>query len=202
MIFMFVFLRRVGGVLPLYLREPLAHDLPLVEVVFYRSDLLIGFMPLAAEDDHIAAPRLRKGKADGPAPVFDDGKGRSALHQPRQRVAQDGVGVLGARVIARKNGKVRQRRGDTRHAGALRLVAVSPAAKERDHAPIGKGSDRGEVILEPVWCVGIVDDDGERRGKRLLSKPRIKYETEEECIHEKCKVLRSANSRRYRRSAA
>lgn len=50
MIFMFVFLRRVGGVLPLYLREPLAHDLPLVEVVFYRSDLLIGLVPLAAED--------------------------------------------------------------------------------------------------------------------------------------------------------
>ena len=40
------------------------------------------------------------------------------------------------------------------------------------------------------------------REKRLLNKPRIKYETEEECIHEKCKVLRSANSRRYRRSAA
>ena len=40
------------------------------------------------------------------------------------------------------------------------------------------------------------------REKRLLNKPRIKYETEEECIHGKRKVLRSANSRRYRRSAA
>lgn len=40
------------------------------------------------------------------------------------------------------------------------------------------------------------------REKRLLNKPRIKYETEEECIHGKLKVLRSANSRRYRRSAA
>ena len=40
------------------------------------------------------------------------------------------------------------------------------------------------------------------RKKRLLNKPRIKYETEEECIHGKRKVLRSANSRRYRRSAA
>ena len=40
------------------------------------------------------------------------------------------------------------------------------------------------------------------REKRLLNKPHIKYETEEECIHGKRKVLRSANSRRYRRSAA
>ena len=40
------------------------------------------------------------------------------------------------------------------------------------------------------------------REKRLLNKPRIGYETEEECIHGKRKVLRSANSRRYRRSAA
>lgn len=40
------------------------------------------------------------------------------------------------------------------------------------------------------------------REKRLLNKPRIKYETEEECIYGKRKVLRSANSRRYRRSAA
>ena len=40
------------------------------------------------------------------------------------------------------------------------------------------------------------------RKKRLLNKPRIGYETEEECIHGKRKVLRSANSRRYRRSAA
>lgn len=40
------------------------------------------------------------------------------------------------------------------------------------------------------------------REKRLLNKPHIKYETEEERIHGKRKVLRSANSRRYRRSAA
>ena len=40
------------------------------------------------------------------------------------------------------------------------------------------------------------------REKQLLNKPRIKYETEEECIHGNRKVLRSANSRRYRRSAA
>ena len=40
------------------------------------------------------------------------------------------------------------------------------------------------------------------REKRLLNKPRIKYEAEEECIHGNRKVLRSANPRRYRRSAA
>ena len=40
------------------------------------------------------------------------------------------------------------------------------------------------------------------RKKRLLNKPHIKYETEEERIYGKRKVLRSANSRRYRRSAA
>ena len=40
------------------------------------------------------------------------------------------------------------------------------------------------------------------REKRLLNKPYIKYEAGEECIHGKRKVLRSANSRRYRRSAA
>lgn len=40
------------------------------------------------------------------------------------------------------------------------------------------------------------------REKRLLNKPRIKYETEEERIHGKREVLRSANSRRYRRPAA
>jgi len=76
---MFVFLRRIGGVLPLYLRELLAHDRPLVEVVFDRSDLLIRLMPLAAEDDDIAFFRLAERKSDGLAPVLDDGERRSAL---------------------------------------------------------------------------------------------------------------------------
>ena len=40
------------------------------------------------------------------------------------------------------------------------------------------------------------------REKRLLNKPRIGYEAGEECIYGKRKELRSANSRRYRRSAA
>ena len=40
------------------------------------------------------------------------------------------------------------------------------------------------------------------REKRLLNKPRIKYETEEECIHGKRKVLRSENPCQHRRSAA
>lgn len=40
------------------------------------------------------------------------------------------------------------------------------------------------------------------RKKRLLNKPCIGYEAEEECIYGKRSVLRSANSRRYRRSAA
>lgn len=87
MIFMFVFLRRVGGVLPLYLREPLAHDLPLVEVVFYRSDLLIGLVPLAAEDDDVARFRLAQSKADGLAPVLDDGERRSALQNGGEHIS-------------------------------------------------------------------------------------------------------------------
>ena len=40
------------------------------------------------------------------------------------------------------------------------------------------------------------------REKRLLNKPRIGYEAEEECIYGKREVLRSANSRQHRRSAA
>ena len=40
------------------------------------------------------------------------------------------------------------------------------------------------------------------RKKRLLNKPRIGYEAEEECIYGKRSVLRSANSCQHRRSAA
>ena len=40
------------------------------------------------------------------------------------------------------------------------------------------------------------------REKRLLNKPRIGYEAEEECIYGKRSVLRSANSCQHRRSAA
>ena len=40
------------------------------------------------------------------------------------------------------------------------------------------------------------------REKRLLNKPHIKYETEEERIHGKRSVLRSENSCPHRRSAA
>ena len=40
------------------------------------------------------------------------------------------------------------------------------------------------------------------RKKRLLNKPCIGYEAEEECIYGKRSVLRSANSCRHRRSAA
>lgn len=40
------------------------------------------------------------------------------------------------------------------------------------------------------------------REKRLLNKPRIGYEAEEEYIYGKRSVLRSANSCQHRRSAA
>lgn len=133
----------------MYLREPLAHDLPLVEVVFYRSDLLIGLVPLAAEDDHVALFRLMERKTDGLAPVLDDGERRSALQKCGEHIAQDGVRIFGAGIVARENNEVRERRGDAAHAGSLRLIAVAPAAKERDDAPIGKAADRRENILSP-----------------------------------------------------
>ena len=177
MIFMFVFLRRVGGVLPLYLREPLAHDLPLVEVVFYRSDLLIGLVPLAAEDDHVALFRLMERKTDGLAPVLDDGERRSALQNGGEHIAQDGVRVFGAGIVARENNEVRERRGDAAHAGSLCPVAVSPAAKERDDAPIGKAADRRENIFEPVGRMRIVNDDGERRTQRYDLAPALDADT-------------------------
>lgn len=40
------------------------------------------------------------------------------------------------------------------------------------------------------------------REKRLLNKPCIGYEAEEECIYGKRSVLRSENPCQYRRSAA
>ena len=161
----------------MYLREPLAHDLPLVEVVFYRSDLLIGLVPLAAEDDDVARFRLAQSKADGLAPVLDDGERRSALQNGGEHISQDGVRVFGARIVARENNEVRERRGDAAHAGSLRPVTVAPAAKERDDAPIGKAADRRENIFEPVGRVRIVNDDGERCIKRYDLAPPLNADT-------------------------
>ena len=107
-------------------------------------------MPLAAEDDHVALFRLMERKTDGLAPVLDDGERRSALQKCGEHIAQDGVRIFGAGIVARENNEVRERRGD----------AVSPAAKERDDAPIGKAADRRENIFEPVGRMRIVNDDG------------------------------------------
>lgn len=136
------------------MREHLAHDLPLVEVVFCRSDLLIGLVSLPTEDEHIAHFRLAQRKADGLAPVFHDGKRRFALQKRGQNVAQDRVGVFGAWIIACENDKVRKRRGNASHAGALRFVAVSPAAKKCDHAPSAKPQTVERIFFSPsgVWA--------------------------------------------------
>ena len=131
----------------MFSRETFAHDLPLVEVVFCRSDLLIRLVPLAAQHDHIPRAPLFEREGDGPAPLLDDGKGRSFRKKARQRAAQDGIGVLGAGIVAREDDKVRVSGGNARHEGALAFVPVAAAAKKRYDAPIGKGSDRGGDIF-------------------------------------------------------
>ena len=134
-------------------------------------------MPLAAEDDDVALFRLMERKTDGLAPVLDDGERRSALQKCGEHIAQDGVRVFGAGIVAREDNEVRERRGDAAHAGSLCPVAVSPAAKERDDAPVGKAADRGENIFEPVGRVRIVNDDGERCIKRYDLAPPLNADT-------------------------
>ena len=62
-------------------------------------------------------------------------------------------------IVGGHHHEVRDVRGDLAHLGALGLIPVAAAAKERNGAALGKALDAGEHILQSVGAVGVVDED-------------------------------------------
>src|SRR5690242_3060111 len=97
------------------------------------SDNLILFMPLAGDEDDVAAARFAERGSDRRRPVGltpDRGARRDARHD----MVDDPLGPLAARVVGGDGEDVAQARRDGAHAGAFRPVAVAAAAEDGDDA--------------------------------------------------------------------
>ena len=76
------------------------------------------------------APRLVQRRRDGGQPVGDP-QVRRAAHSLLD-VVDDGLGILGARIVGRHDGQVGELRGDPAHERPLAPVPVAAAAEHHD----------------------------------------------------------------------
>ena len=93
----------------------------------------------------------------------------------RQDVVDDGLRLLGARVVGGDDRAVGEPGGDLAHDRALGAVAVAAAAEDDREAPVVRRqlARRSQGLVEGVGLVGVVDQDGERlAGVDELEPPR------------------------------
>ena len=120
---------------------------------------LVGLVALAAQGDHIAGLRVVHRPVDGLHPVADHLVGGAAALQARQDVGDDGLRVLGPRVVGGHHHKVRQLRRHAAHNRPLGPVPVAAAAEQGHGASLGKALHGAKNILQTIRRVGVVDQD-------------------------------------------
>src|SRR5438132_1804933 len=120
------------------------------------------FVPLAGQQDGIPGAGAADGMRDPLPPVLDAGillaLGPSDLFRTRRNVAEDGHGVLFARVFVGENGVVAQAGGDLAHPGPLLAVAVTGATEDRDQLPTRDGPQLAQDLLEALRRMRVIDD--------------------------------------------
>ena len=91
--------------------------LPLVQMEFFMSDLLVRLVSLAGQDDDVPGLGVVHGPADGLAAVFNDGGWRLILGDAHENLVDDGHGILGAGIVGGHHHQIGQIRGNFAHDG-------------------------------------------------------------------------------------
>ena len=143
-----------------------AGDLAIVEGDHRVADRLGRLVTFAGDDHDVARLGHRDRRADGHRPVDLDGDARAVvIGDPSEDLVDDARRVLRAGIVGRDHHEVGETGGDCPHLGALRSIPVSAGAEHEDHPSTiaHQRTGRGDHLLEPIRCVGEVDDDVDRR---------------------------------------
>ena len=99
-------------------------------------------MALSGKQYYITRAGLVNSRADGLAAVADAHHGRRFVPETIHDLVDDGLGLLGAGIVARDDAEVGVVRRDRAHDRPLEPVAVAAAAEEHDQASPCDGAQR------------------------------------------------------------
>ena len=119
-------------------------------MILLAFNLLIGLMSLAHQHDDIVLLRMCKCPVDRLRTVHDDLHRRIRILHALENIIDDGLRLLGARIIARYNAEVREIRRNFTHLRALGAVTVSAAAEQSNNTALGKAANGLEHVLHAV----------------------------------------------------
>ena len=130
-----------------FIRERLAH----------AGDLLIRLMSFAGNQHHVLCRRLVDRQRDGTGTV--EFNLRATVRQTCHHGLHDGLGRLGAWVVAGKHQSIRILLRSTGHVSALTRVAIAAATHHADQFAVARcrqRTQRLQDLRQGVWRVGIV----------------------------------------------
>ena len=140
------------------LRELLAGDLAIVPGDGLATELDRAFVALPADDDAVAGLGAGQRGGDGLAAVLNLDEviaaDASGLLGVTADLADDGGGILAARVLVREHGKVGAFRGGATDAEAAAGIALARGAGHDDEVAVGDLAQDGSTLRteSPVWA--------------------------------------------------
>ena len=111
---------------------------------------LIGLMSLAHQHDDIVLLCVCKCPVDRLRTIDNDLHRRIRILHALENVINDGLRLLGARIIARYNAEVREIRRNFTHLRALGAVTVAAAAEQSNNTALCKAANGLEHVLHAV----------------------------------------------------
>ena len=121
---------------------------------------LIGLMSLAHQHDDIVLLCVCKCPVDRLRTIDNDLHRRIRILHALENIIDDGLRLLGARIIARYNAEIREIRRNFTHLRALGAVTVAAAAEQSNDTALCKAANGLEHVLHAVRRVCVVDEHG------------------------------------------
>src|SRR5438132_4126271 len=123
-------------------------------------------VPFAGQQDGVSRSGAADSMGDALAPVLDArivlALSPANFFRPRRNFAEDGHGILFARVFVGENRVIAQAGGDLAHPGPLLAITIAGAAEDRDQLPPGDRPQLAEDLLEALRRVRVIEDHAER----------------------------------------
>src|SRR6266550_5443391 len=163
---------RLTGVRPSSRRESPDRRLgrgSFVPGLFPTTNENASFVPFAGEQDGIPGARAADRVRDPLPPILDArvlrALGPADLFGTGGNVAEDGHGILFARVFVGENGIVAQAGGDLAHPGPFLAIAIAGTTEDGDQFSPSDGPQLAKDLFEALRRMRVVDDHAERLTK-------------------------------------
>ena len=131
-------------------------------------------MPLTGHEHDVATASQSAGRLNGRQSVGDaEHTHPSGGVQPSLHLANDGVGILKAGVVRRKNKLVALSVGLTGHQRTFARISIATGADHGDHAPRAPQHfvDTRQHVGQRIRRVGIINDGRKALGRRDRLEP-------------------------------